>query len=256
MVYNDTERLLFSQDLTEYLNYRNTEWDTSDTDTDTSDGDTPLFIKPFGFIKEPYSIYQKQEPHCIPRQRIKQFVELCHYDAEVFKFVQASMKGIPADRWWWLKSSDIYEEETKKQEEILERIKSIGMFKRHEEPLAMPTVCSWLEQGGSMAIEYLDDGLIGIAIGDVSEFLNSTIETYQQNGKCTFGVTERNHIYQDWYTCATCDPNSTSISICLSCAEACHENHDLTYHKAHSIPNMLNFCDCGANDLDMTTCKC
>ena len=61
---------------------------------------------------------------------------------------------------------------------------------------------------------------------------------------CTFAVTKENVIFQPIYVCHSCFPSEASCcSICESCAERCHANHDgLEYMGVGP-----SYCDCHTN---------
>ena len=261
IVSTGIDSVLVTKKFKEYLNYRNTDWDDTDTDSDSDGSDnsekTELSDTDFGYFGYFGYFGMNYKPHCVPRRRLEQFVELCHYDPKVSKFVHVSL-DTPLTQMEKILGRDFDRDrfdQINQIDQILNRIEDIGMFERHEKPIFLKSLCSLIEQGSCVAGEDLGDGLYGLAIGDVSKFLSDTIKTYHKKGVCTYNVTDMNHIYQDWYTCATCDPGNTGVSICLPCAKGCHDGHDLTCHKAYSVPNLVNFCDCGAEELDIL-CKC
>ena len=62
------------------------------------------------------------------------------------------------------------------------------------------------------------------------------------NHQCTFSVTGRCYIEQQWYRCRTCFETSDNNGVCSACAARCHQGHDLELHEESEF-----FCDCGAD---------
>lgn len=62
-------------------------------------------------------------------------------------------------------------------------------------------------------------------------------------GRCTVTVTGREHVVQDWYTCATCAAAGAFAEgegACLACAQRCHEGHVIMLAGRSAF-----YCDCG-----------
>ena len=65
--------------------------------------------------------------------------------------------------------------------------------------------------------------------------------------KCTYdqyGSAARN---QKWYECLSCWDEESGYGCCVVCAEECHLGHNLVSHESGDF-----FCDCGANNHDVT----
>jgi Putative zinc finger in N-recognin (UBR box) len=58
---------------------------------------------------------------------------------------------------------------------------------------------------------------------------------------CTFTSTGSQYIEQHWYFCYTCSFVG-SEGVCATCAQVCHEGHDISYSRFSRF-----FCDCGAS---------
>ncbi len=140
-------------------------------------------------------------------------------------------------------------------DQISEEIDTLGIKKYADYPELAP-LRELLNSGGSVAFEYIDRNFYGIAIGNISTFIEKDIIQAEKDVKCTYNVTGRNFVYQDWYSCSTCFAKDSGIALCKACADVCHKGHDLIYHKARSVPNLWAFCDCGAGDTPISCSVC
>jgi len=82
--------------------------------------------------------------------------------------------------------------------------------------------------------------------GDFSG-LNLLMKKQYEEHKCTFELTGSTFVYQEWYYCDTCFPDSDNSGICVSCAGNCHKDHRL---RKNSGTSNGFFCDC-----DREICK-
>eukprot|EP01097_Dermamoeba_algensis_P008540 TRINITY_DN572_c0_g2_i1.p1 TRINITY_DN572_c0_g2~~TRINITY_DN572_c0_g2_i1.p1 ORF type:complete len:530 (+),score=136.21 TRINITY_DN572_c0_g2_i1:497-2086(+) len=83
--------------------------------------------------------------------------------------------------------------------------------------------------------------------------INNSITT----GFCTFSVTGKTFVEQNWYHCMSCFPDDFHSGVCEVCVQKCHVGHDVSRNPKYSS----FYCDCGAGETDCGTrnkfdCKC
>lgn len=73
--------------------------------------------------------------------------------------------------------------------------------------------------------------------------MNRQVEQAISQQICTFTLSERSYVSQNYYECRTCNLSGTQ-GICQSCVAVCHVGHDIEGPR----PSSSFFCDCGAGD--------
>lgn len=82
--------------------------------------------------------------------------------------------------------------------------------------------------------------------------LQEELRLCSQADLCTYTVSGRTYVLQDWYICLTCFAGDKTLGCCLACAKSCHHGHDV--RLAPHCPSRF-FCDCGAGDLPVVCCR-
>ena len=219
ILYEGKKQILLTQDYKEYCNYSNTDWDEDDEDREDNQPRNSRITIP-----------DKKEQGTILRVMSMTPIAL--------KFMVSSMNEGTVTNF----------------DEFERKMKGMGVNIYSDDP-EYSALYNFLKNGAKLAFEYFTNGLMGVAIGDISVFVEPAIEKAIKNGRCTYGVTGKTHIYQDFYNCNTCFTD-ISVSICRSCAYNCHAGHNLTFHRGRETPNLMAYCDCGASDTWTEKCKC
>ena len=99
----------------------------------------------------------------------------------------------------------------------------------------------WEEGERVMGTWYDMDGRV-VHQGTEADLQTRITECHDRH-QCTFAVSGRCYVSQEWFNCRTCFGDENMVGICLSCARRDHAGHNMDFHETSEF-----FCDCGPGD--------